>query len=336
MTIMTAAAPVEVAVIGGIDTHADTIHVTLISALGRDVAHHEFRTTAAGYRAAVAFLTGHGLIGQVGIEGTSSYGAGITRAVLSAGIEVIEVNRPSPIRPPTPGQIRPARCQSRRPRGAVRPSDQRPQERVDRSDPRPAQRRHSAVKARTATINQITGMLVTAPEVIRTKYRALQGDKLVAAISTDTTVHTDPVHRTVLTALTALAARYHFLTDQAQELLRLIDTLVTAANPGLRAAFGVGPDPAAQLLITAGNNPERLGAEAAFAAPAASAPCLRSPAKPPDTGCSEAVTAQRTPPSCGCPWTPPPAPSFVLAPLRPDPLPSLTDATETPSTSEDR
>jgi hypothetical protein len=36
------------------------------------------------------------------------------------------------------------------------------------------------------------------------------------------------------------------------------DHAVRQASPALRAAFGVGPDTAAQLLITAGSNPERL------------------------------------------------------------------------------
>jgi transposase len=266
-TIMAASSLVEPVVVGGIDTHADTIHVALITTLGREVADHEFRTTAAGYRAAVTFLSAHGPIDQVGIEGTSSYGAGITRTVLAAGMEVIEVNRPS--------------RSDRRRQGKSDPLDAYHAARAvlsgratsaPKAESTQAIRglhnaRRSAVKARTATINQITGMLVTAPEAIRTKYLALQGDRLVAAINDSTVPRAgDPVHRAVLTALAALAARHQFLTRQAQELLRLIDTLATAANPGLRAAFGVGPDVAAQLLITAGANPDRLGSEAAFAA----------------------------------------------------------------------
>jgi len=82
-------------VVGGADTHADTVHVAAITTLGREISDREFPTTAAGYRAAVAFLTSHGPIDQVGIEGTSSYGAGLARAVMAAGLQVIEVNRPN-------------------------------------------------------------------------------------------------------------------------------------------------------------------------------------------------------------------------------------------------
>lgn len=81
-------------VVGGIDTHADTIHVAVVTVLGRDVADQEFPTTVAGYRAAVDFLQAHGVIERVGIEGTSSYGAGIARACAAAGLDVREVLRP--------------------------------------------------------------------------------------------------------------------------------------------------------------------------------------------------------------------------------------------------
>ena len=54
---------------------------------------------------------------------------------------------------------------------------------------------------------------------------------------------------------------------------------MTQANPGLRAAYGVGADTAAQLLITAGTNPHRLHSEAAFAALCGTAPVPASSGK---------------------------------------------------------
>jgi len=69
----------------------------------------------------------------------------------------------------------------------------------------------------------------------------------------------DPWARSVLVAVKTLAQRVQFLETQA-------DAIVDDANPGLRAAHGVGSDTAAQLLITAGANPHRLHSEAAFAA----------------------------------------------------------------------
>ena len=263
---MTVSARPEAVAVGGADTHADTIHAAVITALGREVADQEFPTTAVGYRAAIAFWTSHGPIDQVGIEGTSSYGAGLAAAATKAGFQVIEVNRPS-------------RADRRR-QGKSDPLDAYHAARAvlsgrASSDPKDQSveairslhnTRRSAIKARTAATNQITAMLVTTPEAIRAKYRALKGQPLITALSKCRTAIADPVNGAVLTALKTLAQRHQFLTTQADELTVLIDGLVTTANPGLRAAYGVGPDTAAQLLITAGANPDRLRSEASFAA----------------------------------------------------------------------
>ena len=263
---MTAPARPAPVLVGGADTHADTVHIAAITTLGREIDDREFPTTAAGYQAAVAFLTSHGPINQVGIEGTSSYGAGLARAVTKAGLQVIEVNRPN-------------RADRRR-QGKSDPLDAYQAARAvlsgrATSDPKDQSTeairslhntRRSAVKASTAATNQIVAMLITAPDEIRAKYRALKGQPLITALARCRTTVADPVDAAVLTALKALAHRHQFLTTQAQELSTLIDGLVTTANPALRAAFGVGPDTAAQLLITAGANPDRLRSEASFAA----------------------------------------------------------------------
>jgi transposase len=256
----------EAVAVGGVDTHADTVHAAVVSTLGREIADEEFPTTAVGYQSAIVFLTSHGPIDQVGIEGTSSYGAGLAAAVTTAGLQVVEVNRPN--------------RSDRRRQGKSDPLDAYHAARAvlsgrATSDPKDQSieairslhnTRRSAVKARTAATNQITAMLVTAPEAIRSKYRALKGQPLVTALSKHRTKVPDPVDAAVLTALKTLAQRHQFLTTQADELTALIDPLVTVANPGLRAAFCVGPDSAAQLLITAGANPDRLRSEASFAA----------------------------------------------------------------------
>lgn len=82
--------------IGGVDAHKDTIHTAVITAIGREVADREFSTTAAGYRQALAWLSQHGPLEAVGVEGTSSYGVGIATTLKGAGIQVVEVNRTRP------------------------------------------------------------------------------------------------------------------------------------------------------------------------------------------------------------------------------------------------
>ncbi|NNG37116.1 IS110 family transposase [Nakamurella aerolata] len=260
-------------VIGGADTHTDTLHVAVITTLGQHLDDHEFPTTAVGYTAAIAFLTSHGTLRRVGIEGTSSYGAGLAAACLTAGIEVVEVNSPSRGDRRRKGKSDPldafhAAHAVLSGRATAAPKD--PSIEAIRSL---HVARRSAVKARTATMQQIHTALVRAPEPVRGKYRELTDSKLVTALARCRPAAAgDPVIRSVLTALRALAERHLFLGNQIKDLDANIDELVTAANPGLRASHGVGSDTAAQLLITAGGNPERLTSEASFAARCGVAP----------------------------------------------------------------
>ena len=91
--------------------------------------------------------------------------------------------------------------------------------------------------------------------------------------------HSDPTTAAVLTAAKALAQRVEFLERQKQDLTAQLEALVRQANPALRATYGVGPDTAAQLLVTAGANPHRLRTEASFAALCRAAPVPASSGK---------------------------------------------------------
>ncbi|MET7498615.1 IS110 family transposase [Streptomyces sp900116325] len=262
-TITTAAE--QDAVFGGVDSHADTIHVAVITDRGGHVADAEFPTTAAGYAAATAFLNAHGTVMAVGVEGTSSYGLGFTRAARHAGLTVIEVNRPDKAERRRIGKSDPidayaAARAALSGRASVIPKDDtvsgiRALHNAARS----------AVKARTATLNQIAHILITAPDDIRVKYSALRGKTQVDAISRLRPTGDGP-RVALLTALKTLARRVQALTAEHETLTAALDAAATENNPGLRAAFGVGPDTAAQLLVTAGGNPDRLRTEASFAA----------------------------------------------------------------------
>ena len=267
-------------IVAGADTHLDTIHVAAITTTGATLGDKEFPTTGAGYAAAIAFLMTLGHIVRIGVEGTASYGAGFTRALTAAGIEVVEVTR--------------AVKSTRRLKGKSYPLDAYSAARTvlageglatPKDDATTGLRalhiaRRSAVKHRTAVINQIKAMLISAPDAVREKYRGLTTLKLIEAIARcrpDTVA--DTWAQSLLTAAKMLAQRVQFLETQAETLQTQIDALVAKANPGLRAAYGVGPDTAAQLLITAGANPHRLHSEAAFAALCGTAPVPASSGK---------------------------------------------------------
>ena len=81
-------------VVLGVDTHKDTHVAVVLSTTGGLLADGQFPATAAGYRDLIAWVWSWGPIRVAGVEGTGSYGAGLTRRLLADGIKVIEVNRP--------------------------------------------------------------------------------------------------------------------------------------------------------------------------------------------------------------------------------------------------
>jgi transposase len=260
-------------VVGGVDSHHDTIHVAVITGAGRSVDDHEFPTTEAGYRRAVAWLAGHGPLQAVGVEGTSSYGTGICTALTTAGICVVEVNR--------------TRAAERRKRGKTDPLDAYRAARSVLSgeastDPKRASieplralnvARRSAVKAQQAAWRQIGALLVNAPAPLRDRLRGSSRAALLTRLgATRPGQVNDPDHADTWFALNALARRHQTLADEITALDERLRARTTATNPALMAIKGVGPVVAAQLLITAGDNPQRLRSSASFAALCGTAP----------------------------------------------------------------
>jgi transposase len=86
--------PSSPTVIGGIDTHKDLHVAAVMDAAGTVLGTESFSTTRAGYRALIRWMRSYGDVRLVGVEGTGSYGAGVTRQLTEAGIEVLEVDRP--------------------------------------------------------------------------------------------------------------------------------------------------------------------------------------------------------------------------------------------------
>ena len=119
-TGMTTVPSRPVAVIGGVDTHADIHVAAACDPLGAVLGTDSFPTTRAGYRRLLAFLASFGPLEAVGVEGTGSYGAGPARHLAEADVVVIEVHRP-------PAGPAPARQDRHRPRDRSSPrGDQRP------------------------------------------------------------------------------------------------------------------------------------------------------------------------------------------------------------------
>jgi transposase len=248
------------------------MHVAVaLDQYGHRLGTRAFPTTPAGFAALVAWASEYGGVGPIGIEGTGSYGAGLARWLTARGLAVVEVERPD----------RRDR-QGRRRRGKSDPTDAEVAARAVLAgtaigQPKAADgrvemirllrlARRSALKARTQAANQLHALVLTAPDPLRARLRSRTLGRLVAVAAAfrpgprlDT-----PLAATKL-ALKSLAGRYQQLTAEIAHLDAQLTPLVAGTAPALLAIKGVGPDTAGALLVAAGDNPDRLRSEAAFA-----------------------------------------------------------------------
>ncbi len=253
--------------VAGIDSHKDTIHIALVTPLGAEITDKEFPTTQTGYRLAIGWLASHGPVEAVGVEGTSSYGVGISAELRRNGFHVVEVNRTRAAERRKQGKT--DRLDAYRAARSVLSGEATTAPKHDTIEPLRAVTvaRRSANKALQAAWRQIGSMLVNASATLRDKYRDLPRQQLVDTLAASRPDLIRDKHNAItLRALRSLARRHQFLTDEVDDLAHELEQLTTNANPGLMALKGVGPVTGATLLLTAGDNPDRLRSSASFAA----------------------------------------------------------------------
>lgn len=256
------------AVIGAGDTHTDIHQAAVIDSVGRHLDTQSFETTSAGYEQLPAWLLAQGDVIAVGMEGTGAYGAELARFLTASGITVVEVDRPDRRARPAHGKSDPIDAYAAATAVLSGRASGTSESRNGIVEAIRALRvvRKSAVKARIQTIDQIRSLMVTAPSALREKLRGLPTAVLIGTLARTrpTGDLTDPA-LAARTALRRLARRYQALQQEIKEADADLAPLVTRAVPSLVVLPGVGIETAGQLLITPGDNPDRLRSEASFA-----------------------------------------------------------------------
>lgn len=201
------------------------------------------------------------------IEGTGSYGAGLTAAVRRSDIGVVEVMRTD--------------RRDRRLRGK---SDFLDAENAARAvlgghataTPKTADgtvemirqikvAKDIAVKARTAAMISLKTVIVNAPDELREQLQPLSKMALIRRCTGLRPAEVSTVEAATKYTLRSIARRWQHLNQEITEHEKLLAQLVTEIAPQLTAAFGIGADTAAEMLIVAGDNPDRIRTEAAWA-----------------------------------------------------------------------
>ena len=266
---MASTTAVSSGIIGGVDTHQDLHTAAVVNRDGAVLGTESFSTTRAGYRAMLGWFRSHGELLRVGVESTGSYGAGVARHLARSGVPVLEVTGPD-------RAVRRAKGKDDALDAVAAAEAARTGCRVqvakDRGGAVEALRvlrttRKAAVKCRRAALQQLHNTIVAAPDEVRDQVRNLtrmRRLRICAAWRPDAAGYRDPTVATRL-SLKSLARRILDLDDEITELDRFIAPLVEELAPDLLKLEGVGTASAGELLVTAGENPDRLRSEASFA-----------------------------------------------------------------------
>jgi transposase len=256
----------------GVDTHKEAHVAVALDALGAQLDSREITTTPAGYQSLLSWAQELG-VPAFAVEGTGSYGAGLVRFLEHAGVSVYECERPRrQERRRGKSDLIDAALAARRllagerlslPRGGGRREDLRLL----------LLERRSAMQARTAALNQLSAVLITAPDHVRERLGALSGERLAQAAA-----RLRPHPEVLNGVLRRLGRRALRLSSEVADAERALAALLAETAPDLLEECGVGPVCGAQLLVSSGD-PSRMASEASFAALAGTSPVDASSGK---------------------------------------------------------
>src|SRR5712692_6771976 len=161
------------AVVAGVDAHTDEHHIAVIDTQGRLLGAAAFPTTADGYAQLINWVRGQGKIDRIGVESTGAYAAGLVRALLANGIRVVEVNQPHAHARQRLGKSDPidAELAARAALSGTATAVPKQTSGIVEAIRQLGVARAGALKARTAALQQLDDLVITAPEQLRGKLR---------------------------------------------------------------------------------------------------------------------------------------------------------------------
>ena len=259
--------PAHRRVIIGVDTHK-YVHVAFaIDELGASLGNRSFVADSGGYIELIDWAVAFGGKVTFGIEGTGSYGAGLASAVRRRNIGTVEVVRTD--------------RRDRRLRGKSDTIDAENAARAVLAGqataiPKTADgtvemirqvkvAKDLAVKARTAAIISLKQVIVNAPPELREDLQPLSKMALINRCAALRPGQITTILASSKYTLRALARRWQQLNEEITAHEKVLTQLTAQAAPDLSARFAVGLDTAAEMLIVAGDNPDRIHSEPAFA-----------------------------------------------------------------------
>ncbi len=244
-------------------------HAAALDQRGALLSTESFPTTTSGYRQLLDWLSSHGQIDVVAVESTGSYAAALVRYLREHDVRVVEVNQPH--------------AHTRRRVGKSDPIDAEMAARLfqagkARAVPKRTDgivesirllrvARNSAVKSRSAALLQVRDLIITAPHEIRDQLssrKTLRGKVTVCARFRPSGRELRSPSQAAKFALRSTAQRIEALDREIAALDRQLEQLVATAAPRTVQLLGISTGHAGQLLVTAGQNIERLRSESSF------------------------------------------------------------------------
>jgi transposase len=257
-------------VVGGVDTHKDLHVAAVVDEHDRLLATQSFATTRQGYKQMLAWMRSFGELQRIGIECTGTYGAGLLRYVQAAGVAVLEVTAPDSSDRRRRGKDDDLDAQNAAHAAFAGKRTVTPKSRDGMIESLRVLKtcRKTAVAARKVALQLIHNSIISAPDELRDALRNLTRMQLIRTLAAWRPDLSD--YRSVVSAyrigLKSLGRRYLELHDEIADLESMIGAIVDELAPALVARNSIGRECAAQLLLTAGDNANRIGSEASFAA----------------------------------------------------------------------